>query len=113
VRVKSRAGHEVFYCPVGAQMESALTKHYHPELAGWHSEEEEARIQGVHIQTLRRKRPLGIGNLEFVKVNRRVLYRDGSAERLAERDLVAKLSGPAPRRRGRPRKAEVANVGAE
>jgi hypothetical protein len=73
-----------------------------PQVGGWHSEVEEAVEEGTHLQTLRRHRARGAGNPEWIKHNRRILYRDGSAMRHMERLLAARLEDAVPRPRGRP-----------
>jgi hypothetical protein len=91
-----------------------MGKHIAPSIRGFHSEREEKDIRGCHIQTLRKERAAGVGNIEWVKVGRWVLYADGSAERYAERQLRAKLDEAAPvRPRGRPRKARGASDAAD
>jgi hypothetical protein len=73
-----------------------------PAVAGWHSEEEAARLLGEHLQTRRRKRKRGIGP-KWVRHGRDILYPDGAEEEYLAGLLAKAETEREPRRRGRPR----------
>jgi hypothetical protein len=86
-------------------------KKYNATIPNWHNEEEAARLLGEHLQTRRRRRRAGIGP-KCVLNGREWLYPDGAEAAYLDALLQQKMEPP--RRRGRPRKVEVADVlGAE
>jgi hypothetical protein len=78
------------------------SKNAKPQVPGWHTEDEEAAIQGVSPHRLRDRARLGIGP-KPVKHGNHNFYRDGGyAEYLEE--LHRRQNEPQLARRGRPRK---------
>ena len=70
-----------------------------PQIAGWHTEEMEARIQGVGAATVRRRARLGLGP-KPTKFGLYNFYPDGASEHfLAEQ---RRRQAQEPRRPGRP-----------
>jgi len=73
----------------------------HPVVAGYISEEEQARRCGVHRQTLRRWKARGYGPRP-VNFGRFPMYRENANEQFLAQQAAAIEAQRNPRRRGRP-----------
>lgn len=78
-------------------------KNNEPDIAGWHSERESARLLGESLPTRRRKRRQGIGP-RWARSGRHVIHPDGAEEEFLAQQLAATERNAEPRPRGRQRR---------